>query len=140
MKSVGIGSAAATRRRERKSGTPCGHWITSRPERTSIPSEWGSRDSAEAESLPGPGAADERVKVVVPVCQSGSIEHVVVDRATDGHCDCFSWINYYRWCWPDLGAQIAPRLLLIASGSEDALVRPTDTATWPTAFGGSTPN
>ena len=70
------------------------------------------------------GAADERVKVVVPVCQTGSIEHVVVDRATDGHCDCAFWINYYRWCWPDLGALIAPRALLIASGSEDVLWRP----------------
>jgi X-Pro dipeptidyl-peptidase (S15 family) len=70
------------------------------------------------------GATDERVKVVVPVCQSGSIEHVVVDRATDGHCDCAFWINYYRWCWPDIGALIAPRSLLIASGSEDILWRP----------------
>ncbi len=70
------------------------------------------------------GAADERVKVVVPVCQSGSIEHVVVDRATDGHCDCAFWINYYRWCWPNLGALIAPRALLIASGTEDVLWRP----------------
>jgi dienelactone hydrolase len=70
------------------------------------------------------GAADERVKVVVPVCQTGSIEHVVTDRATDGHCDCAFWINYYRWCWPDLGALIAPRSLLIASGSEDILWRP----------------
>ena len=49
------------------------------------------------------GAADERVKVVVPVCQSGSIEQVVADRGTDGHCDCAFWINYYRWCWPDIG-------------------------------------
>ena len=70
------------------------------------------------------GAADERVKVVVPVCQSGSIEHVVFDRATDGHCDCAFWINYYRWCWPDIGSLIAPRSLLIASGSEDVLWRP----------------
>ncbi len=70
------------------------------------------------------GATDERVKVVVPVCQSGSIEHVVTDRATDGHCDCAFWINYYRWCWPDIGALIAPRALLIASGAEDVLWRP----------------
>jgi dienelactone hydrolase len=70
------------------------------------------------------GAGDERVKVVVPVCQTGSTEHVVVDRATDGHCDCAFWINYYRWCWPDLGALIAPRALLIASGTEDVLWRP----------------
>ncbi|MCO6458488.1 MAG: acetylxylan esterase, partial [Pirellulaceae bacterium] len=71
------------------------------------------------------GAADERVKVVVPVCQSGSIEQVVTDRSTDGHCDCAFWINYYRWCWPDIGSLIAPRALLIASGSEDILWRPS---------------
>lgn len=71
------------------------------------------------------GAADERVKVVAPVCQSGSIEDVAVDRSTDGHCDCAFWLNYQRWCWPDLGALIAPRALLIASGSEDLLWRPT---------------
>ena len=70
------------------------------------------------------GAADTRLKAVVPVCQSGSIEHVAVDRATDGHCDCAFWINTYRWCWPDLGALIAPRAFLIASGSEDVLWRP----------------
>lgn len=70
------------------------------------------------------GAADTRLKVVVPVCQSGSIAHVAVDRATDGHCDCAFWINTYRWCWPDIGALIAPRAFLIASGSEDQLWRP----------------
>jgi dienelactone hydrolase len=70
------------------------------------------------------GAADERVKVVVPVCQSGSIERVAVDRSTDGHCDCAFWINYQRWCWPDIGALIAPRAFLIAAGSEDILWRP----------------
>lgn len=70
------------------------------------------------------GAADERVKAVVPVCQSGSIEQAVVDRATDSHCDCAFWINYYRWCWPDLGALIAPRAFLMASGTEDVLWRP----------------
>ena len=60
------------------------------------------------------GAADERVKAVAPVCQSGSIERMAVDRATDGHCDCAFWINYYRWCWSDIGALIAPRAFLVA--------------------------
>ncbi len=71
------------------------------------------------------GAVDERLKVVVPVCQSGSIEDVVRNRSTDGHCDCAFWINYRRWCWPDIGSLIAPRAFLIASGSEDVLWRPT---------------
>jgi dienelactone hydrolase len=71
------------------------------------------------------GAADERVKVVAPVCQSGSIARMAADRATDGHCDCAFWINYRRWCWPDIGALIAPRAFLMASGSEDVLWRPS---------------
>lgn len=70
------------------------------------------------------GAADERVKVVVPVCQTGSVEHIVGDRATDGHCDCAFWVNYYQWCTADLGALIAPRALLVAAGTEDVLWRP----------------
>ncbi|MCA9129499.1 MAG: acetylxylan esterase [Planctomycetales bacterium] len=69
-------------------------------------------------------AADTRIRCVAPVCQSGSIEQVVLDRGTDGHCDCAFWINYYRWCWSDIGALIAPRALMIASGSEDVLWRP----------------
>lgn len=71
------------------------------------------------------GAADQRVKVVAPVCQSGSIEQVIANRGADGHCDCAFWINYHRWCWPDIGALIAPRSLLIAAGSEDILWRPS---------------
>ncbi len=70
------------------------------------------------------GAADERVKVVAPTCQTGSVEQIAVDRATDGHCDCAFWINYYRWCTPDLGALIAPRALLVTAGTEDGLWRP----------------
>ncbi|MBU0607161.1 MAG: acetylxylan esterase [Armatimonadetes bacterium] len=70
------------------------------------------------------GAADERARVVVPVCQTGSIEHIATDRATDGHCDCAFWINLYRWCTADIGALIAPRALLCAAGTEDVLWRP----------------
>ena len=70
------------------------------------------------------GAADERVKAVAPVCQTGSVAAVVADRGDDGHCDCAFWINHERWCWPDLGALVAPRPLLIASGARDSLWRP----------------
>ncbi|MGE5532434.1 MAG: alpha/beta hydrolase [Bacteroidota bacterium] len=70
------------------------------------------------------GAADDRLKVVAPVCQTGTIEHIVTDRATDGHCDCAFWLNYQRWCTPDLGALIAPRALLVSAGTEDILWRP----------------
>lgn len=70
------------------------------------------------------GAADGRLKVVAPVCQTGTIEHIVTDRATDGHCDCAFWLNTHRWCTPDLGSLIAPRALLVAAGTEDVLWRP----------------
>lgn len=70
-------------------------------------------------------AADKRIRCVAPVCQSGSIEQAVVDQSVQGHCDCAFWINYYRWDWSNLGALIAPRPLLIASGSEDVLWRPS---------------
>lgn len=70
------------------------------------------------------GATDERIKCVSPVCQTGTIEQVVCERATDGHCDCAFWVNYYRWCTPDIGALIAPRPLLVASGTDDVLWRP----------------
>ena len=70
-------------------------------------------------------AADERVRVVSPVCQTGSIGRVAADRSLDGHCDCAFWINTQRWCFPDLGALIAPRPFLGASGSDDILWRPT---------------
>jgi dienelactone hydrolase len=69
-------------------------------------------------------AADDRVKAAAPVCQSGSVERMAADRGTDGHCDCAFWINYHRWCWADIGALIAPRPFLIASGSDDVLWRP----------------
>jgi len=70
------------------------------------------------------GAADERVKCVVPVCQTGTIEQIICDRAIDGHCDCTFWVNYYRWCTADIGALIAPRPLLVAAGTDDMLWRP----------------
>ncbi|MBT3382007.1 MAG: hypothetical protein HN742_26235 [Lentisphaerae bacterium] len=69
-------------------------------------------------------AADERIACAVPVCQTGSIEQHAADRTVDGHCDCAFWMNLHRWCTPDVGALIAPRPLLIASGTEDVIWRP----------------
>ena len=69
-------------------------------------------------------AADERIKCAAPCCQSGNIVQHIVDRTIDNHCDCAFWINYYRWCWPDIGALIAPRPMLVASASDDLIWRP----------------
>ena len=70
------------------------------------------------------GAADERVTMVAPVCQTGSIEMLAAGRVIDSHCDCAVWMNYYQWDWPQIGALIAPRPLLVCAGSDDPIWRP----------------
>jgi cephalosporin-C deacetylase-like acetyl esterase len=67
------------------------------------------------------GAADERVKVVAPVCGTGTIKSHVAERTVDGHCDCMYLINYYGWDLADVGALIWPRPLLVASANRDGL-------------------
>jgi cephalosporin-C deacetylase-like acetyl esterase len=67
------------------------------------------------------GAADERIKVVAPVCGTGTIASHVKDRTVDGHCDCMFFINTYLWDLSDVGALIAPRPLLIASADRDGI-------------------
>lgn len=70
------------------------------------------------------GAADERFAVVVPSCQTGTMEQHVRDRTLDGHCDCAVWVNNLAWDLTDVAALIAPRPLLVASASEDTIWRP----------------
>ena len=70
------------------------------------------------------GALDPRFKVVAPSCQTGNISQHIQERTLDGHCDCSFWINTHGWDFPDVGALIVPRPLLIASATEDALFRP----------------
>ncbi len=64
-------------------------------------------------------AIDERIKVVAPVCSTGTIESHICKRTLDHHCDCMFWINNYMWDLTDIGALIAPRPLLIASAEKD---------------------
>ncbi|MFP4248151.1 MAG: alpha/beta hydrolase [Armatimonadota bacterium] len=69
-------------------------------------------------------AADTRIKCCAPVCQTGSQEELICDRAIDGHCDCAHFVNYYQWDQAQIGALIAPRPLLVCAGADDALWRP----------------
>jgi len=64
-------------------------------------------------------AVDKRIKVVAPVCSTGTIESHICKRTLDHHCDCMFWINNYMWDLTDVGALIAPRPLLIASAVRD---------------------
>ncbi len=65
------------------------------------------------------GAADERLKVVAPVCGTGTLRSHIAERTLDGHCDCMYFINYYGMDLADLGALIAPRPLFIGSADRD---------------------
>ncbi|HIE52197.1 MAG TPA: hypothetical protein EYP85_10595 [Armatimonadetes bacterium] len=67
------------------------------------------------------GAADERVKVVAPVCGTATFASHICERTLDGHCDCMFPLNTYRWDLIEVGALIAPRPLLIASSDRDAI-------------------
>lgn len=67
------------------------------------------------------GAADDRFKVVAPVCGTGTVKAHVKDRTWDGHCDCMMFINTYRQDLADCGALIAPRPLMVASADRDGI-------------------
>ncbi len=66
-------------------------------------------------------AADERVKVVAPVCGTSTLYSYVQDRTIDDQCDCIWWNNTYRWDLADIGGLIAPRPLLIGSSDHDGI-------------------
>ncbi len=69
------------------------------------------------------GAADERAKIVAPVCGTGTMRSHVSERTVDGHCDCMFHINPDGWDLADVGALIAPRPLLIASADRDSIYK-----------------
>lgn len=64
-------------------------------------------------------AADERVKVCVPVSGMSDLESYVVDKVCNGHCDCMFFYNTYRWEWTTIAALIAPRAMLFENSGYD---------------------
>lgn len=66
-------------------------------------------------------AADERVKVAVPVSGLSDLLSYVPDRVVDGHCDCMFLYNTYQWPWARIPALIAPRPLLLVNSDQDSL-------------------
>ncbi len=64
-------------------------------------------------------AADERVKVAVPVSGMSDLESYVSHKVINGHCDCMFLINTYQWEWTTIAALIAPRPLLFANSDKD---------------------
>jgi cephalosporin-C deacetylase-like acetyl esterase len=66
-------------------------------------------------------AADERVKVAVPVSGMSDLESYVSHKVINGHCDCMFLVNTYQWHWTTIAALIAPRPLLFANSDNDSI-------------------
>jgi dienelactone hydrolase len=66
-------------------------------------------------------AADERVKVAVPVSGMGDVEDYVGGKTVNEHCDCMFLINTFQWPWTYIAALIAPRPLLFENSGHDSL-------------------
>jgi dienelactone hydrolase len=66
-------------------------------------------------------AADERVKVAVPVSGMADLHSYVPNRVINGHCDCMFLYNTYQWPWTRIAALIAPRPLLFVNSDHDTI-------------------
>src|SRR3954467_8543832 len=74
-------------------------------------------------------AADDRVKVAVPVSGMSDLESYVTNQVINGHCDCMFFINTYQWEWTVNGALFAPKPLLFANSDHDTIF-PMDGTRW----------
>jgi hypothetical protein len=66
-------------------------------------------------------AADERVKVAVPVSGMADLVSYVSNRVVNGHCDCLFLYNTYQWPWNRIAALIAPRPMLFVNSDHDTI-------------------
>src|SRR5207302_1794261 len=67
-------------------------------------------------------AADERVKVAVPVSGMADLPSYVPNRVINGHCDCMFLYNTFEWPWARIAGLIAPRPLLFVNSDNDAIL------------------
>jgi dienelactone hydrolase len=66
-------------------------------------------------------AADNRVKVAVPVSGMSDLESYVTNKVINGHCDCMFFINTYQWEWTTALMLHAPKPLLFANSDNDTI-------------------
>ena len=66
-------------------------------------------------------AADERVKVAVPVSGMADLESYVPNRVINGHCDCMFLYNTFQWPWTRIANLVAPRPMLFINSDNDAI-------------------
>jgi dienelactone hydrolase len=86
------------------------------------------RDSIGVTGISGGGAttvwiaaADDRVKVAVPVSGMSDLQSYVTDKVINGHCDCMFVHNAYQWEWTTILALFAPKPLLFANSDRDSI-------------------
>jgi len=66
-------------------------------------------------------AADERVKVAIPVSGMADLMSYVPNRVINGHCDCMFLYNTYQWPWARIAALIAPRPQFFVNSDNDSI-------------------
>ena len=66
-------------------------------------------------------AADERVKVAVPVSGMADLQSYVPNRVINGHCDCMFMVNTFQWPWTRIANLVAPRPLLFVNSDQDRI-------------------
>jgi len=66
-------------------------------------------------------AADERVRVAVPVSGMADLESYVPNRVINGHCDCMFLYNTFQWPWTRIANLVAPRQMLFVNSDKDAI-------------------
>lgn len=66
-------------------------------------------------------AADERVKVAIPVSGMADLQSYVSNRVINGHCDCMFLYNTFQWPWTRIAALVAPRAMLFTNSDADAI-------------------
>jgi hypothetical protein len=66
-------------------------------------------------------AADERVKVAIPVSGMSDLLSYVPDHVVNEHCDCMFLYNAYQWPWARIPSLIAPRPLLFVNSDHDSI-------------------
>jgi dienelactone hydrolase len=66
-------------------------------------------------------AADDRVKVAVPVSGMSDLESYIKHKVINGHCDCMFLYNTYQWDWTTIAALVAPRPMLFANSDNDGI-------------------
>jgi len=66
-------------------------------------------------------AADERVRVAIPVSGMADLQAYVPNRVINGHCDCMFTYNTFRWPWTRIAGLVAPRPMLFMNSDQDAI-------------------